>query len=244
MTIVLWDIDGTLVRGKGGRVSVQAYTRALQRASQLDPQVVYPEDVAGMTDRGIAMQVLAAASLGDDAAQRVIEAFGPAYLEEMEADREKLLADLLVLPGVPEVLERLQALGVRQSLLTGNLKPIAQLKLALVGLDKYLDFDIGAFGSDHHDRNCLVPIVRERASRKFGAAAEGEAIVVVGDTPRDIACARAGGAHVIAVATGNSTREELRSHSPDALLEDLSDTEIVVRTILRYSSYADTALIV
>ena len=241
MSIVLWDIDGTLVRGKGGRVSVKAFTRALRQVTALEERLTYPENAAGMTDRGIALQALAAASVDDGQAESILNAFGVAYLVEMETDKHQLLADLLVLPGVREVLPRLQQLGVRQSLLTGNLKPIAQLKLGLVELAPYLDFDIGAFGSDHHDRNCLVPFVRSRVAAKFGVEPGPEEIVVIGDTPRDIACARAGGAHVIAVCTGNSTREELSAHKPDALLDDLSDTQTVVQTILRYSSFSDSA---
>jgi phosphoglycolate phosphatase len=238
--IVLWDIDGTLVRGKGGRVSVNAFIRALQQASRLEAQLVYPTGVAGMTDRGIALDTLAAASLGEAEATAILEEFGPAYLVELERTREALHQDLLVLPGVREILPRLQQLGIVQTVLTGNLKPIAQLKLALVELDQYLDFDVGAFGSDHHDRNCLVPIVRERVQQKFGYLAEPRDMVVVGDTPRDIACARAGGARVVAVATGNSSRVELVSHAPDALLDDLQETDAVVQTLLRYSTYSDS----
>src|SRR5579864_4698158 len=244
MSIVLWDIDGTLVRGKGGRVSVNAFTRALRQVSHLQEQLTYPENAAGMTDRGIALQALAAASVDETQAQAILNELSVAYLVEMEADKHKLLADLLVLPGVPQALQALHSRGVTQSLLTGNLKPIAELKLGLVDLAEYLDFEIGAFGSDHHDRNCLVPYVRERVAQKFGQAPRPGEIVVVGDTPRDIACARAGDARVIAVCTGNSSREELLEHKPDALLEDLRDTDTVVRTILRYSSYSDPALIV
>ena len=248
MSIVLWDIDGTLVRGKGGRVSVNAFTRALRQVSQQE-QLTYPRNAAGMTDRGIALQALSAAAVDEAQAQVILNDFTVAYLVELEQDKHKLLADLLVLPGVPRALQALAKLGVHQSLLTGNLKGIAELKLGLVELAQYLDFDIGAFGSDHHDRNCLVPFVRERAAQKLGMEPSASEIVVIGDTPRDIACARAGGAHVIAVCTGNSNRDELASHQPDALLDDLSDTETVVETVLRYSSYsgsasADSALIV
>jgi phosphoglycolate phosphatase len=240
--LILWDIDGTLVRGKGGRVSVNAFTRALQQASELSVELVYPKNVAGKTDTAIAMETLAAASLGDDAAAAVLATFGAAYVAELEAVRETLMQDMLVLPGVIEVLQRLQQLGVTQSLLTGNLEPVARLKLGLVGLDQYVDFELGAFGSDHHDRTCLVPIVRQRAREHLGY--EPSAIVIVGDTPRDIECARAGQASVVAVATGTSKREDLAAHAPDAVLDDLSDTEAVVALLLRYSNSTDRALIV
>ena len=244
--LILWDIDGTLVRGKGGRVSVTAFTRALQQASQLEAELVYPKNVAGKTDSQIALETLAAASLVDDAAATVVASFGVAYLAELELVREQLLEDLLVLPGVPELLQRLRQLGVTQSLLTGNLEPIARLKLGLAGLDGYVDFELGAYGSDHTDRTCLVPIARERVRQKLGYAPRPSDIVIVGDTPRDIECARAGGAHVVAVTTGTFSRGQLESHQPDTVLDDLSDTDAVVKTLLRYStnSEPDTALIV
>ena len=229
MTVVLWDIDGTLVRGKGGRVSVGAYMRALQRASGLERELVYPKNSAGMTDSGIALEVLAAAAMAEAEAHSLLPHFGTTYLAELEQARQALLEDLLVLPGVPQILERLHELGVTQSLLTGNLQPVARLKLGLVGLDRYVDFDLGAYGSDHHDRTCLVPIVRQRLGDRADAN-----IVVVGDTPRDIACARAGGVPVVAVATGNFKRDELEA--ADIVLDDLSDTAAVEKALLRYST--------
>jgi phosphoglycolate phosphatase len=244
MSIILWDIDGTLVRGRGGRVSVNAFTRALQHAARLEAEVVYPKNVAGKTDAQIALEVLAAAAVAEDEAHAMLETFGAAYLAELEQLREELRNDMLVLPGVPEALAALQRLGITQSLLTGNLQPVARLKLALARLDEYVDFDLGAYGSDHHDRTCLVPIVLQRAEGRFGSQPATEDIVIVGDTPRDIACARAGGVRVVAVATGNFKRAELEEHQPDAVLDDLSDTETVVATLLRYSSSSERALIV
>src|SRR5207244_2963832 len=95
----------------------------------------------------------------------------------------------------------------------------ARIKLACVGLDRYVDFDLGAFGSDHRDRTELVPISRTRIKQKLGV--DPDLIVVVGDTPRDIACARAGGAVAVAVATAFHARDELASHNPDLVLDDL-----------------------
>ena len=130
-------------------------------------------------------------------------------------------------------LEELSEHGAVQSLLTGNLQPVARLKLGCAGLDRFVDFDLGAYGSDHADRTCLVPIVRRRLSERFCSGASKADIVVVGDTPRDIECARAGSARAIAVATGNYSRQELEAHHPDAVLDDLSDTPAVIKTLLR-----------
>ncbi len=245
--IVLWDIDGTLVRGRGQRVTMTAFVQALQVASR-QSALQYPTDAHGKTDSGIALEMLAAASMGETEARALLAGFGEGYLAALREQRDQVIDDLEVLPGVREVLDELKQRQVTQSLLTGNLEPVARLKLAYAGLDAYVDFEIGAFGSDHHDRSRLVPIVRDRLRRRLGSNSNGQEIVVVGDTPRDIACARAGGARAIAVATGNFSRAELQAHTPDAVLDDLQDTQTVIELVLRYSTYADpgadTALIV
>ena len=230
--VVLWDIDGTLVRGSGGRVSVSAFLRALSLASGLPDGLPYPKDAGGKTDEQIALEVLLLASIAEDRAAQLLPAFREAYTSLLEQERHQLALDLRVLPGVPEALARLQALGVCQSLLTGNLEPIARLKLACAGLDQYVAFELGGYGSDHRDRDCLVPIVRQRLHKQLGREVAAADIVVVGDTPRDIACARAGGARVLAVATGNFSRAELEAHHPDVVFDDLSDTDAVMACLL------------
>jgi phosphoglycolate phosphatase len=234
--VVLWDIDGTLVRSNGGRVAVSAFLRALRLSCRLEDDLPYPKDSAGKTDRQIALDMLAAASIGEAQADRILKVFGETYLSELLHQRDALITDLRVLPGVSAILDQLRRRGVVQSLLTGNLEPVARLKLACAGIEGYIDFDLGAYGSDHADRTCLVPIVRAKLRQRFGQQADNRQIVVVGDTPRDIACARAGGARAIAVATGNFTRDKLEEHAPDLLLDDLSDTEAVVAALLQYSS--------
>jgi phosphoglycolate phosphatase len=236
--IILWDIDGTLVRGRGQRVTMTAFIQALQLASQIG-ELQYPGDSHGKTDTGIALEMLAAASLDETQARALLAGFGDGYLAALQQQRERVTEDLEVLPGVPQLLSALKQRNVTQSLLTGNLEPIARLKLACAGLDSYVDFEIGAFGSDHHDRSSLVPFVRDRIRKNGGGDTDGREIVVVGDTPRDIACARAGGARAIAVATGNFSRAELEAHAPDAVLDDVADTHAVIELLLRYSTYSD-----
>ena len=218
-TAVLWDIDGTLIRSKGGRVSLTAFLKALKDVAQHPDDFQYPSDAGGKTDPQIALEVLELATIARDRAELLLSEFHEAYRIELERQRPDLVGDLRVLPGVQAMLANLQAQGVTQTLLTGNLEPIARIKLACVGLDRYVDFELGAFGSDHRDRTELVPISRARIRDKTGA--EPSKIVVIGDTPRDIACARAGGALAVAVATANFTREELEAHEPDLVVYDL-----------------------
>jgi phosphoglycolate phosphatase-like HAD superfamily hydrolase len=137
------------------------------------------------------------------------------------------------LPGARETLAALsRADGVAQSLLTGNLQANALLKLTSFDLDGYLDFEVGGFGSDHHHRPSLVEVARAKAERKYGAAFDGAATVLVGDTPLDVAAGRAGGARVVAVATGPFRADELATTGADAVLEDLADVEAAVAAIL------------
>ena len=237
MKIILWDIDGTLVRSNGGRVAVNAFLRALCLSCQLEHELPYPYDSAGKTDPQIALEILAAASVAESRASQALDTFAEHYLTELKRQQQALIADLRVLPGVTETLEVLaQQRGIVQSLLTGNLEPVARFKLACAGIDQYLDFDLGAYGSDNADRSRLVPIVRQRLQRRLGPDASQADIVVVGDTPRDIGCARAGGARAVAVATGNFTKHELEAHRPDVVLDDLTDTHAVVEALLQYSS--------
>ena len=240
MQLVLWDIDGTLVRSRGGRVSLTAFMHALRAACAVeltrDPngRLVYPADVGGKTDPQIVLEILVE-HLGAERAEALLEPFGSAYLDQLRQQREALAADLRVLPGVPEALARLQQLGVCQTLLTGNLEPVARLKLACAGLDHVFAFDLGAYGSDHRDRTRLVPITLERVRAATGQVPEH--VVVIGDTPRDVACARAGGARAVAVATGSYSLAELAAHQPDVVLEDLHDTDAVLEALLGYSTH-------
>jgi phosphoglycolate phosphatase len=220
--LVLWDVDGTLVDSAehGRRAFEDAYGEAIGRP--LESSV----DYAGRTDHQIAMAMLEGMGGADEHLPRVLEQLVPA----LEARRELIRAEGRVYPGVPETLEVLGGRDdVRQSLLTGNLEANAAIKLGAFGLERHFDFELGAFGSDPHERRSdLVAIARERAEGKLGGPVE---VVLVGDTPRDVQAAREAGVRVVAVATGFSAEEALRESQPDALLRDLSDTDRAVEAI-------------
>ena len=131
-----------------------------------------------------------------------------------------------------EVLARLDATeDVHQTLLTGNTAANAAVKVTAFGLEEWLDLEIGAYGSDHADRRELVPIALERARRRRGLDVDAAHTWVVGDTANDLACARAGGARCLLVATGRSSFDELEALEPDAVLADLSDVDAAVRIL-------------
>ncbi|MGI8759540.1 MAG: HAD hydrolase-like protein, partial [Acidimicrobiales bacterium] len=121
--------------------------------------------------------------------------------------------------------------GFRQTLLTGNLMANAALKLAAFDLTKWLDVEVGAYGTDDPDRNALVPVALERVERLRGERYDPSDVWVVGDTANDLACARAGGARCLLVGTGRAGPAAVQHLGADAVLADLGDTEEVVRVL-------------
>ena len=219
MLLVLWDIDGTLVDGAGqGR---HAFDDAFRVVTGREPpgQV----EMAGRTDRLIAMAMLD----GDGSSLTPM-------LEELEralAAREpRMRAEGRALPGAAEALAALAGReGTVQSLLTGNLAANAALKLGAFGLERWVDLEVGGYGSDPHEaRSDLVAVARERAAAKYSPAVD---TVLVGDTPLDVWAAHEAGARAVAVASGPYGVEELRETGADAVLEDLEDTEAVVAAV-------------
>src|SRR4030095_15237196 len=133
--------------------------------------------------------------------------------------------------GVVELIEALEARPDRRvGLLPGNIEGGARAKLRAVGLDPGR-FIVNAFGSDHEVRGELPAIAQRRAREELGWHVEGDAIVIIGDTPADIECGRAIGARAIAVATGRYSVKELADHGPATALRNLADTDAVMRAI-------------
>jgi phosphoglycolate phosphatase len=224
--LVLWDIDGTLLNDN--RVTMTAFNRALQEIYELQEAPARIE-YGGKTDSQIVLEVLGLHDIAEAAALDRLERFHERYVDYVRHEFDQLSAGIQVLPGVHEVIDALADAGALQSVLTGNLRLTAELKLRAAGLLDRLNLNVGAFGSDHRNRNELVAIARARAVACCRAIGD---MVVVGDTPRDIACGRAGGARTVAVATGNWSVDELRNHQPDAVLPDLSDVAAAVAAIL------------
>jgi phosphoglycolate phosphatase-like HAD superfamily hydrolase len=218
MLLVLWDVDGTLVYTAGhGRY---AFNEAFEAVVGRTPEQV---DFAGRTDHQIALTMLGGER---DHLPRVLEELAGA----LEARREAMRAEGYAYPGVAEVLAALDERDdVVQSLLTGNIEVNAAVKVSAFGLERWLDFEVGAYGSDpHEERSELVAVARERAAAKYG---EPTGAVLVGDTPLDVRAAHEAGARAVAVATGFADREVLRASGPDAFLDDLTDTAAAVAAI-------------
>jgi phosphoglycolate phosphatase len=239
--LVLWDVDYTLVDSDGvGRALYQTVFGEMIGGTM--PQ---PGSMAGRTDRAIAVEVLTLAGV-DDPRGRVDE------FHRLMASHSPELADLVVersrvLSGAGEAIAALARLGeadgaggadgpdgggVVQSLLTGNIRPLAEVKLGPLGLTKHLDLDAGAYGSTHEVRAELVHEARRNAARAYRVDFGGDATVIVGDTPLDVEAALATGARAVGVATGRFTVSELAAAGAHAVLPDLANTDLVVAAIL------------
>lgn len=227
MRLILFDIDGTLIQahGAGHRSLVRAMQDVFGTAGAHDDY-----DWRGKTDPQIVRDLLRHAGVSD----RAIEAGLAECFDRYRGYLDRTLANghrVDVLPGVPEILRRLNARhDAVVGLLTGNVEPGAVAKLRPTGLLPF--FRIGAYGSDDVERRRLPAIARDRASRSTGHPFAFGDITIVGDTPLDVDCARACGARVVAVATGQHTVGELAACDPDVVFTDLADVEAVVRALL------------
>jgi phosphoglycolate phosphatase len=225
--LVLWDVDGTLV--DAARLGRDAFFEAFEKVTGAPPSVMVP--FAGRTDLEIADDMLRAVGVAVD--DELLDRFEEALVESMVARHAEMRRRGSALPGAGAALERLQREpGVVQSLLTGNVERNALVKLSAFGLARYVDFGAGAYGSDHRVRGELVTIARRRAEERHALKLRPGDVVLVGDTPLDIAAAREGGARAVGVATGPYDVEALEDAGADAVLRDLGDTEAVAREVL------------
>jgi phosphoglycolate phosphatase len=234
--LVLWDVDHTLLDagGAGIRLLRRAFTELFGREFPVTPPL------AGRTDRAIQLDILTRSGVADPRAelpafQRMVTGLAP-QIGQLVADGGR------VLPGAAEALAAVAALadgaggGERgplvQSVLTGNMRAMAGVKLAALGLDRYLDLRVGAFGDAHEARADLVPLARARTAAAYRADFGGDATVLIGDTPLDVEAARRSGARAVAVASGSFSRAALTDAGADVVLPDLTDTAAVLAALI------------
>lgn len=226
MRLFLFDVDGTLVaaRGAGRRAMIRAL-HAVYGAS--GPAATY--DFRGKTDPRIVSDLMGAAGLAAREVSARLPSFYDRYLVELSAE----IGDgrqVTLMPGVGELIPRLsEHPEALVGLLTGNIEGGARIKLAPTGL--WPHFRFGAYGSDDPDRSRLPAVAVQRAEALVGQPIPPEQVLVIGDTPLDIGCARAFGAVAVAVATGQHGVEELAAFAPDLLFPDLSDVPRVLAAL-------------
>ncbi|MFM1651458.1 HAD family hydrolase [Brevibacillus sp. B_LB10_24] len=215
-TLLLWDIDGTLISGRGaGR---RAMNKAFQQLYGVSDAFDLVEDMAGGLDYAFIKAVFAK----HQAKAPRIDTFLEAYFQTLEAEVAEGRTELL--PGVLDILER----GVRErsvfhSLGTGNVEGGARIKLQVFDLNRF--FPVGGFSESEAERHLVLQKGVRLAEEYYRVAFAQRDVIVIGDTTRDIDAARRIGARVIAVATGGSSADELYKAEPDLLLRDLRDAD-------------------
>ena len=223
--LLLFDIDGTLVRGGPAKRAFElAMETVFGTAGPIDDF-----DFSGKTDPQIARELLREARFGDEQIDAGFDLLWMEYLGGLES--RLIRTPMTVLPGIRALLEHLGEMEeVAMGLLTGNILEGARLKLDSVGLSGY--FPIGGFGSDSEVREDLPAVAMRRAEREWGTDFPAPSVVVIGDTPRDVACGKHRGTRTLAVATGRFDAESLAASGPDRVLEDLEDLAEAVQALL------------
>ncbi|MCB1324401.1 MAG: haloacid dehalogenase-like hydrolase [Spirochaetales bacterium] len=222
MRVILFDIDGTILRGNGeGKAAMLEAMRRVARTPFNENNAIQ-----GKTDLQFLHECLDPV-MGTEAVQKIT----PQIFQEYEQ-----LLGASYIPGVgirllPGVVPLLDALAARRDcligLLTGNIQQGARIKLGLFSL--FERFGIGAFGEDGRHREDLPPVALDRARTHTGLGElQGSALVIIGDTENDVRCGRPIGARSLAVATGFDSPEKLKRENPDAFFDDLSDTDAVL----------------
>jgi phosphoglycolate phosphatase-like HAD superfamily hydrolase len=231
MRILLWDIDGTLIRSAkpGGykEYTIPVLEEIFGTAGRLGDM-----RVSGMTDLQIIFEALKESDVSQEQILAEIDRLSRRITEEARRVTGNGVEFFQLLPGVRETLQTLHEHPRYQSaLLTGNIEPMADLKMELMGLDQFFTLP-GAFGEESHIRRDLPALAAERIRNHLQTDIPPEHFIVIGDTPNDIDCARHFGARAVAVGTGRFySDDEIRAAEPDAVLPDLSDTNLVLRAL-------------
>lgn len=227
MTLVLWDIDLTLVDYSG--IGQAWYAEAL--ANLFGITMRHLPQFPGRTERALTTEILTAHGITGD--EDVVQRMFAELIRIADEARPRLSTLGRALPGAVEVLGELtRQPGVVQSLVTGNLVELAGYKLAPFGLDRHVDLEIGGYGGGSVNRHDLVLDAITRASAKHGAEFAPSSVVVIGDSPLDVAAGRHHGVITVGVATGRSSVDELRAAGAHVVLPSLADTGAVLELLL------------
>ncbi|MEP6741177.1 MAG: HAD hydrolase-like protein [bacterium] len=229
--ILLWDIDGTLMRsvraGSFKDYTIPMLEEVFGTAGRLGEM-----KVSGMTDLQIVGEALKHEGFTHEHIRERVHELRESYMNAMRKFTGNGEEVFEVLPGVREVLQATHDHPRYQSaLVTGNIEPAAWLKMEITGLSKFFTLP-GAFGDESHDRRDLPALAAERIRKHLQMDLAPEQFIVIGDTPNDIECAKHFGARSLAVDTGRFySTNDLIARKPDALLPDLSDVDLFLETL-------------
>ena len=215
--LILFDIDGTLLKG---RRRLRAWFKESLEAVYGSAGNIDGHSFSGKTDPQIVAELMSGAGLPADLVARRLPRLKEVYLRRLEEELE--VTDLELLPEVRALLARLEEIEeVTVGLLTGNWEGGARCKLSRLGLNRFFEF--GAFGDDRADRTDLPPVALRRAARARGRSFTARETLIVGDSPLDVACARAHGIRAAAVTTGYTGLDQLEASGADWILSDLGE---------------------
>lgn len=223
--LVLWDIDHTLVTIS--EVSREIYENAFVEVFGWPLREL--ADKTGRTERAILIDTLTLHGVSNPESR--LDDLYTALAAAADELRERMRMVGHRLPGAVETLAALAKHDVVQTVVTGNIKSIAVTKLEVFDLSGHVDFEVGGYGSDGDTRPPLICRAWQRAQHKYGRTFDADRVVVIGDTPHDVAGAREVGIRAVGVATGSSTMEDLMAAQADVVLSDLTDTEAVIRAV-------------
>lgn len=227
-TLILWDIDHTLI--ENGGVSKATYALAFELLAGRAPSARPVTD--GRTDFQIMHELLSANSVDTEKYVEIAQ-FEGVLVEAMERNAPQLPLHGHILPGVIEALEALSAMpSIVQSVLTGNIASNARVKLSAFNLDGWVDLDVGGYGSDDKNRSNLVNTAQWKVLKKYGTTFDRSSTILIGDTPLDVKAAREGGARIIAVATGVYSASQLAEAGADVTLDSLADLNRFMTTLV------------
>ncbi|MFG1705019.1 HAD family hydrolase [Nonomuraea sp. M3C6] len=226
--LVLWDVDHTLI--ENGGVSKETYARAFELLTGRPAE--HRAETDGRTDPQIMLNLLQRHGIEPSPDQ--LERLNAALENAMTFNRVRLGERGYALPGALDAIVALAEVpGIVQSVLTGNIKANAVVKVSVFGLHEGLDFEVGGYGSDGAVRADLVAVAQQRACRKYGGSFGRSSTVLIGDTPRDVQAGLDGGAAVIGVATGSDSVAELSAAGADVVFSDLTDIPALVAAVTK-----------
>jgi phosphoglycolate phosphatase len=223
--LVLWDVDYTLL--SAGGLGNRLYEAVFKDLFGRELTAVAPK--AGRTDRAILLDTLALSGVAEPRAH--VDDFLALLARRSAGVDGSAQAYVRALPGAAAAIATLASAGARQSVLTGNIRPLATAKLAAARLGEHLDLDVGAYGDVHEVRAELVPVARRAARAAYGTSFDGQATVLIGDTPLDVAAALKTGARAVGVATGSFPAADLMAAGAHTVLPDLTDTSLVLAAV-------------
>ena len=223
--LVLFDIDRTLIKCLKGHIP--AFSEAFKRVYNVDTTINIINS-HGMTDQEIIIKVLKKNGLSEDEIKSKIDKCMEVMVEFMSFNKTIDNDEIAVLEGVRELLKELDKYNILMGLVTGNLEPIAKIKLKKVNLYHY--FKVGGFGSDDIKRANLVKIAIKRAKEKFSFK-QNNNVFLFGDTPLDMKAGKEAGVKTVGVTTGIYSKEQLKNTDANFILESLKDTNKILEII-------------